>query len=93
MESFLDISLKIRYDQYGKFLLHRDEVRQLDNRLEELRKRQRLTQEELANQLEVSRQTISSIENGRYNPSLLLAFRIADVFSVKIEEIFIYKGE
>lgn len=93
MESFLDIFFKIRYDKYGKFLLHRDEVRYLDNRLEELRKRQRLTQEELANKLEVSRQTISSIENGRYNPSLLLAFRIADVFSVKIEEIFNYKGE
>jgi putative transcriptional regulator len=68
----------------------------LKNRLAELRQRKFLTQEELADILEVSRQTISSIENGKYNPSIELAFKIARFFEVSIEEIFIYeerKGE
>lgn len=52
-----------------------------------------LSQEELANILEVSRQTISSLENGRYNPSILLAFRIAKFFDLTIEDIFIYEEE
>lgn len=63
----------------------------LKNRLEELRKEKGLTQEELANELEVSRQTISSIENERYEPSITLAFKIAIFFKMKIEEIFIYE--
>jgi len=63
----------------------------LKNRLEEIRKQEGLTQEELANHLEVSRQTISSIENERYEPSITLAFKIAIFFEMKIEEIFIYK--
>jgi len=65
----------------------------MKNRLEELRKRLGLRQEELAAALEVSRQTISSLENGRYNPSILLAFRIARYFGMSIEEIFIYEEE
>ena len=52
-----------------------------------------IKQEELANALEVSRQTISSLENGRYNPSLLLAFKIAQYFHMKIDEIFIFEEE
>jgi len=63
------------------------------NRLEELRKLRGIRQEELAAALEVSRQTIGSLENGRYNPSILLAFRIARYFGVGIEEIFIYEEE
>jgi len=63
------------------------------NRLEELRKQRGIKQEELAAALEVSRQTIGSLENGRYNPSILLAFRIARYFGVGIEEIFIYEEE
>lgn len=63
------------------------------NRLEEIRKSKNITQEELANALEVSRQTIGSLENGRYNPSILLAFKIARYFNLKIEEIFIYGEE
>jgi putative transcriptional regulator len=63
----------------------------LKNRLEELRKEKGLTQEELANELEVSRQTISSIENERYEPSITLAFKISIFFKMKIEEIFIYE--
>ena len=62
----------------------------LHNRLEELRKQRGVRQEELAAALEVSRQTIGSLENGRYNPSILLAFRIARYFGLPIEEIFIF---
>jgi putative transcriptional regulator len=66
----------------------------LDNRLAEIRRARGITQEELADVLEVSRQTISSIENGRYNPSIVLAFKIARYFRMTIEEIFIYhEGE
>ena len=65
----------------------------MKNRLEELRKARGLRQEELAAALEVSRQTIGSLENGRYNPSILLAFKIARYFGMTIEEIFIYGGE
>ncbi len=63
----------------------------LKNRLEEIRKQHGITQEELAQKLEVSRQTIGSLENGRYNPSILLAFKISKFFNVSIEEIFIYE--
>ena len=65
----------------------------MKNRLEELRKLRGIRQEELAAALEVSRQTIGSLENGRYNPSILLAFKIARYFDVSIEEIFIYEEE
>ena len=60
----------------------------MKNRLEELRKQHGITQEELADALSVSRQTIGSLENGRYNPSILLAFRLANYFHVTIEDIF-----
>lgn len=63
----------------------------MKNRLEELRARNGLTQQELADKLEVSRQTIISLEQGRYNPSILLAFRTARLFDLTIEEIFIYE--
>lgn len=65
----------------------------MKNRLEELRKQRGVKQEELAAALEVSRQTIGSLENGRYNPSILLAFKIAKFFDMTIEEIFIYEEE
>ena len=65
----------------------------MKNRLEELRKSRGIKQEELAAALEVSRQTIGSLENGRYNPSILLAFKIARFFDVSIEEVFIYEEE
>lgn len=65
----------------------------MKNRLEELRKERGIKQEELAAILEVSRQTIGSLENGRYNPSILLAFKIARFFGMSIEDIFIYEGE
>ena len=65
----------------------------LKNRLEELRKTNGIKQEELAEVLEVSRQTIGSLENGRYNPSILLAYKIARFFGLSIEEIFIFEEE
>jgi putative transcriptional regulator len=65
----------------------------MKNRLEEMRNKLGLTQQELADRVEVSRQTIISLENGRYNPSILLAFRLARLFDMKIEDIFIYSEE
>lgn len=65
----------------------------MKNRLEELRKLHAITQEELADALAVSRQTIGSLENGRYNPSILLAFKIANYFHVTIEEVFMNPEE
>lgn len=65
----------------------------MKNRLEELRKQRGIKQEDLANALEVSRQTIGSLENGRYNPSIQLAFKIARYFNMSIEEIFIYEED
>jgi len=63
------------------------------NRLEEIRKQRNIKQEELAAALEVSRQTIGSLENGRYNPSIILAIKIARYFGMTVEEIFIYEGD
>ena len=65
----------------------------MKNRLEELRKARGIRQEQLAEALEVSRQTIGSLEKGRYNPSILLAFKIARYFGLAIEDIFIYEEE
>lgn len=65
----------------------------MTNHLERLRKERGIKQEELADILEVSRQTISSLEKGRYNPSIQLAFKIARYFNLTIEEIFIYEEE
>lgn len=65
----------------------------MKNRLEELRKQRGIKQEDLARDLKVSRQTIGSLENGRYNPSILLAFKIARYFGTTIEDIFIYDEE
>lgn len=62
----------------------------LKNNLENLRKQRNLSQEELAEILEVSRQTICSLEKGKYNPSILLAFKIARFFNTSIENIFVY---
>ncbi|MCL2637719.1 MAG: helix-turn-helix transcriptional regulator [Oscillospiraceae bacterium] len=70
--------------------LGRDSVK---NKLEEIRKQQSITQDELALTLEVSRQTIISLEKGRYNPSIILAFKIARYFEMSIEEIFIFEEE
>ena len=65
----------------------------MKNKLEEIRKAKGITQEEVENALEVSRQTVGSLENGRYNPSIILAFKIARFFEVSIEEVFIYEED
>ena len=65
----------------------------MENRLEEIRKARGIKQEDLATELGVSRQTISSLEKGRYNPSILLAFKIARHFDLSIEDVFIYQEE
>ena len=63
----------------------------MENRVEKFRKQMGLKQDEFAQAIKVSRQTVSSIENGKYNPSLELAFTIADFFDKSIEEIFIHQ--
>lgn len=63
----------------------------MENKVEELRKNLGMSQEAFAKAIKVSRQTVSSIETGKYNPSLDLAFEIADFFGKKIDEIFIYE--
>ena len=65
----------------------------MKNRLEQLRKQRGISQEELADALQVSRQTVGSLDNGRYNPSILLAFKIARYFGMAIEDIFLYEDE
>lgn len=70
-----------------------ERMKVLKNRLEVIRKQRGIKQEDLAAALEVSRQTIGSLENGRYNPSIMLAFKLARYFNMTIEEIFIYEEE
>lgn len=65
----------------------------MKNRIEEIRNARGLRQEELAKALAVSRQTISSLENGRYNPSITLAHKIAKYFGMTIEEVFIFEED
>lgn len=65
----------------------------MKTRIQELRKQNKVTQEELASALGVTRQTIISLENGKYNASLQLAFKIAKFFKMSIEEIFLYEEE
>jgi putative transcriptional regulator len=77
---------------HGKFTFHAGGTI-LKNRLEEIRKQHGLKQEELADLLEVSRQTIGSLENGRYNPSILLAYKIARFFNMPVQEIFLDEEE
>ena len=60
----------------------------MKNRIEEIRNEKGIRQDELAKLMGVSRQTISSLENGRYNPSILLAYKIAKYFGMTIEEVF-----
>ncbi|MBI5036876.1 helix-turn-helix transcriptional regulator [Candidatus Micrarchaeota archaeon] len=60
----------------------------MNNHLKELRARDKLTQDDLAKKVGVTRQTILAIENGKYNPSLELAFNLSNVFKAKIEEMF-----
>ena len=63
------------------------------NKIEEIRKEQGIRQEDFAKYMGVSRQTISSLETGRYNPSIILAYKIAKFFEMTIEEVFIFEEE
>ena len=65
----------------------------MKNKIEEIRKERGIRQEELAKMLGVSRQTVSSLENGRYNPSILLAYKIARYFEMTIEDVFCFDEE
>ena len=65
----------------------------MKNRIEEIRKERGIKQDEFAKSMGVSRQTISSLENGRYNPSIFLAYKIAKYFEMTIEEVFIFDEE
>lgn len=65
----------------------------MQNKINELRKERKITQQELADALSVTRQTIISLENGKYNASLILAHKIAHFFGTSIEEIFIFEQE
>lgn len=74
---------------YVKEALHRGDA--MKNRIEEIRKEKGIRQDELGKMLGVSRQTISSLENGRYNPSIMLAHKIAVLFGMSIEDVFIFE--
>ena len=65
----------------------------MKNRIEDIRKSRGIRQEEFAKALGVSRQTISSLETGRYNPSIVLAWKIARYFGMTIEEVFIFEED
>lgn len=65
----------------------------LNNRIKEFRKRDKVTQDELAKAVDVTRQTIISLENGKYNASLQLAYKISKYFNVHIEDLFIFEEE
>ena len=65
----------------------------MKNRIEEIRKEKGILQEEFAKAMGVSRQTISSLETGRYNPSIFLAWKIARYFGMTIEEVFIFEED
>ena len=65
----------------------------MKNKIRNLREQFDFTQLDLAEKVEVSRQTIISLENGKYNPSIFLAYKISKVFHLKIEEVFIFEEE
>ena len=65
----------------------------MENYIRALRKNKKITQDDLADAVGVTRQTIISIESGKYNASLQLAFKIAGYFGVKIEDVFMYKED
>ena len=65
----------------------------MNNRIEQIRKERGIRQDEFAKLMGVSRQTISSLETGKYNPSIYLAYKIAKYFGMTIEEVFIFDEE
>ncbi|MER2109247.1 MAG: helix-turn-helix transcriptional regulator [Solibacillus sp.] len=65
----------------------------MKNNIKILRAQHSMTQDQLAENLSVSRQTIISLEKEKYNPSIILAFKLAEIFNCKIEDVFIYEGD
>lgn len=65
----------------------------MKNKIKDLREQFNYTQQDLAEKVKVSRQTIISLENGKYNPSIFLAYNIAKVFKLSIEDVFLFEGE
>ena len=94
LQSTLDISCKASYTKFAKDALHKPRVEQkkecvpLNTRIPELRRAQKLSQQELADAVGVTRQTITSLEVGKYTASLLLAYKIARYFGRTIEDVF-----
>ena len=86
----LDIYCKANYTNSAKCTLPQERVRIIENRIKELRKEHKLSQEELALAVGTTRQTITSIEVGKYTASLPLAYRIAQYFELIIEDVFIF---
>lgn len=92
---------RLCYNEYVKDALHQSahckhterQGDELKNRIEEIRSEHGIRQEDFAKAMGVSRQTISSLENGRYNPSILLAHKIAKSFGMTIEEVFLFEEE
>ncbi|XIH10246.1 transcriptional regulator (plasmid) [Priestia aryabhattai] len=74
-------------------LLAKKELINVNNRIKELRKGKKMSQEELANTCNVSRQTVNAVEKSKYDPSLELAFRLAEHLGVSVDELFLYKGQ
>ncbi len=89
----LDILISVCYNTNVKLILHFGGDMLLNNRIKELRKQNKITQDELAKAAKVTRQTIISLENGKYNASLQLAHRLANFFNTTIEELFIFEED
>lgn len=81
------------YNKNVKRAVHLMRGDYLDNRIKEYRKQNKITQDELAKAVDVTRQTIISLENGKYNASLQLAHKIAKYFGVMIEDLFLFEEE
>ncbi len=76
-----------------RYKLRASERKTMKNIIVQIRQERGIKQDELAKALGVSRQTISSLENGRYDPSILLAHKIAKLFGLSIEEVFLFEEE
>lgn len=100
MYSILDTKSKVYYTLIVKHTIHLNSFLKnmtgsdlLKNIIQELRKEKKITQSELADAVDVTRQTIISLENGKYKASLVLAHKIAQYFNMNIEDIFIFDLE